>query len=216
MSNHFKSKEQMATVQTYSGIDIDLFEPKQDQFRMSDIILSLSQTPKMIGGMERFYSCAQSATIGSHIAEMRFSREIARAYILRYAPACAMGMMNRDLMLSSPGLRVMRDKIGRQTLSFYNVNPDLWMCKEIMMVDEEMMAIEFRDLKPNSIAPLGLPSPNPDIIINPLAPDVAARTFSERCLNDLFSEIAHIIRNDMAGIGSVRSAKDPRSRQACR
>ena len=173
-------------VQTYSGISFDLENPRPEMFNLDDLHNAQSHMSRFIGSKE-FYSCAQSSVIGSYLAEDMFGYELACAYIARFAPRLYMGILADDLRAIHPEIRQMERKIGRATLAAFDMDPDLFMCEEMVEVSYYLEACEWRDLKPNSTAPFYLPDPDPGLIINPMQPKEAYAALHDRCFNELFA-----------------------------
>lgn len=179
--------------------------PETEDISLSDIVHSMAITMPGLGGSPRyFYSMAQHAVIGSHIAEMQYGREVARAYLFTIAPQIYTGVVSPAVRAILPLLSQFDENIGRKMFEHFGIDDDLWLCEEIKNVRDQMRAIEYRDLLPEALV-VGSDS-NADIVINSMNPYQAYQTFSER-FRELFPErLSEIILHEAKSMKDLSEA----------
>lgn len=133
-----------SSILTYTGRSIDMAEPDQTEFHISDIAHALSQTCRFGGHTRQFYSVAQHSVLVSQLVPVEYRLQA----LLHDAAETYCG----DMVQPLKGLPFMRPYRNYESLMLsrlfeaYGVTPTQDSTEAVKRADLQMLATERRDL----------------------------------------------------------------------
>lgn len=127
-------------IRTYSGIYIDVFNPKPSDITIEDIATGLSRQPRWSGQSKVFYSVARHSIEVAQLA----SKELKIAALLHDASEAYLGDMPSPIKSRLPDYKKMEENLMKCiALKFdfqYPLNPD------VKLFDEYRLKIEWENV----------------------------------------------------------------------
>lgn len=166
-------------IQLYSGRDFYFLNPDPEDIDEEDIAHTLSLLCRFGGHCREFYSVAQHSVLCSYNCAPGYEFEA----LMHDASEAYLVDMPRPIKNVLKGYRDIENNLDRVIRAKYRL--PLEMTAECMLIDNQMLATERRDLMPAQGKPwVWLPDPL-DFKIVPWSPEKAAQRFIER-----FDELA--------------------------
>lgn len=183
-----------SVIQTYSGLMVDLLDPKPEDFAIEDIAHALSNICRFTGHTRAFYSVAQHCVIMSrHAWSVGESKEVQTLALMHDAAEAYIGDVSRPMKRAVPSIKILDRMISAAIFKRFGIAQDEASVKAVKLLDNRMLATEKRDVLACPAVPwpgeLDTPFTNP--IDELWAPERAVKMFMLR-----FEQLASVIQQE--------------------
>lgn len=139
--------------QTYSGLYLDILNPKPEDILLTDIAHHLSLLCRFNGACSQFYSVAEHCLLASQYCDfivppLLRNRELRAAALLHDAAEAYLGDLISPLKKVLPQFKVIEDRLQNVIYERFNICLSNKDRIELKKIDLTMLSIERRDLMP--------------------------------------------------------------------
>ena len=129
-------------LKTYSGVEIDLLNPKEEDILIEDIAHALANTCRFNGHVKRFYSVAEHSVLCANLIE---NKRYQLDALLHDASEAYLGDITRPLKALLPNYMAIEERFQRVIAKKFGLS--FPMPKEVKEIDNRMLVIEAQQLR---------------------------------------------------------------------
>lgn len=126
------------TIRTFTGLQIDVFNPKPEMICIEDIAHGLSNTPRWGGQIKDFYPTAQHCV---HVASLAIERKAKLEALMHDAAEAYLHDMPKPIKRRLPDYQELENNLTKAIFEKFNIPYP--MSNEIKMLDKEVLELEF-------------------------------------------------------------------------
>ena len=143
MENLIPMGQMDGCINTFSGLKINLINPKPEQISIYDIARGLSNNSHFGGHVPEFFSIAQHCDLVCHLMENenKFSQEELLCGLLHDASEAYLGDMVKPLKVHIPKFQKIEDNMQKVILEKFKIDPNIM--PKIKKYDKDAQYLEF-------------------------------------------------------------------------